>query len=175
MATVINTATGMATRQPTSTPNPTCTLVALPLFSSIPQGFAQAVGYGTAASANVTTTFVAGTPPYPSSATLAMPQPNVSITFVTVFRTLVNGNYQYTFNTGPLGAAALGRNIPSNAQLGTVTVKTTAAASCGTVQKTTTFQATSATMPSAQQSAPAHSARLAAATLVQMVAKRTAQ
>jgi hypothetical protein len=92
----------------------------------------------TPANTTITTTFNTGSPAYPGTATLGVVTQNYGIQFSTLNGTLVNGQYQYTFNGGPHGLAGLGFMVPANAQFGTVTVTSI----CGNATSTITFKVT---------------------------------
>jgi len=64
-----------------------------------------------------------------------------TVSVTTINGALVNGHYQYAFNSGALGLVALSFILPNNAQVGTATVNSTATDPiCGTEQSTTSYQ-----------------------------------
>jgi hypothetical protein len=114
----------------------------VPALTSVPAGFGNAIAFFTeSANANITSTFVTQAPTYPSTAVLGVLQSNGTIRFTSLNGTLVGGNYQFTFNDGPVGIAALAFSVPWNAHLGTVSVNSVAnQASC---KSSTNFTVTS--------------------------------
>ena len=133
-ATATNTATSMprptSTNTPvntaTSTPKPTATstpasqrvLYTAPLFTSVSQTDVQAIGYdATAPNTTTTANFSTASPAYPKTAILLV-RTSGGVKITSVSGTLMNGQYQYRFNDGPYGLAALAFYVPGNAHVG---------------------------------------------------------
>jgi hypothetical protein len=127
------------TATPSSTPTGNCTLYSAPLFSSVSQTDLQAIGYyATKPNTTVTAAFSTGSPAYPAMAELFVVQSNYTIKITSVMGTLVGGQYQYTFNDGPYGLAALGFFVPGSANVGTSSETGT----CGGPSSTVSWQVT---------------------------------
>ncbi|MDQ2831265.1 MAG: right-handed parallel beta-helix repeat-containing protein, partial [Chloroflexota bacterium] len=136
--TPVNTATSTSTPKPTSTPSGQCKLYTAPLFKSVSQTDVQAIGYAaTAPNKTITTNFSTGSPAYPKTALLlALTPGGVKITGVS--GTLINGQYQYRFNDGPYGLAALAFYVPGNAHAGGASTTS----NCGGPSSTTNWTVT---------------------------------
>jgi len=136
--TPVNTATSTSTPKPTSTPSGQCKLYTAPLFKSVSQTDVQAIGYAaTAPNKTIATNFSTGSPAYPKTALLlALTPGGVKITGVS--GTLINGQYQYRFNDGPYGLAALAFYVPGNAHAGGASTTS----NCGGPSSTTNWTVT---------------------------------
>jgi hypothetical protein len=109
------------------------------LFGWAEQSDVQAIGYLAAPpNTTITTSFAAGSPAYPSMAILTVVTAQWGLQVSAINGTLINGQYQYTFNDGPHGLAGLGFFLPANAHLGKVAVTST----CGNATSTITFHVT---------------------------------
>ena len=107
-----------ATSTPTITPVGTCALFMAPLFRLVSQTDVQAIGFlTTMPNTTITATFPAGSPAYPRQAVLLV-RAGGGTKGQYVRGTPVSGGYQYSFNDGPLGLAALAFLSPGNAQVG---------------------------------------------------------
>jgi hypothetical protein len=140
-ATDTATDTATATASPTNTPLPaSCQLNSAVAFTVIPRGFPQAIAYGsTAPNSTIISSFAVGTPAYPASALLFVLQPNLTFQVSQLAGKRVNGHYQYTFQDGPLGIAALEFTVSAHAALGATTVSSIAVEACGVAASTSTF------------------------------------
>jgi hypothetical protein len=106
------------------------------LFGRVEQSDVQAIGYVAAPpNTTITTSFNTKSPAYPSTALLTVVTAHWGLQLSIVNGTLIDGQYQYSFNDGPHGLASLGFFVPANAHPGKVSVTST----CGNAASTITF------------------------------------
>lgn len=130
--------TATSTPKPTSTPASQRMLYTAPLFKSVSQTDVQAIGYdATTPNTTITANFSTGSPAYPKTALLLV-RTSGGVKITSVSGTLMNGQYQYRFNDGPYGLAALAFYVPGNAHTGGAS----ATSSCGGPSSTTSWTVT---------------------------------
>jgi len=113
-------------------------LYTAPLFKSVSQTDVQAIGYdATTPNTTITANFSTGSPAYPKTALLLV-RTSGGVKITSVSGTLVNDQYQYRFNDGPYGLAALAFYVPGNAHTGGASTTS----NCGGPSSTTSWTVT---------------------------------